>query len=56
MTSELCSSRIFGVRRKLYGDQAQYFEMESKPRIKHKKKGAISMVNNGSDMHGSQVV
>lgn len=25
------------------------------PRIKHKKKGTVSMVNNGSDQHGSQV-
>ena len=41
--------------RKLYGEQAKYFEMEAKPRIKHKKKGTVSMVNNGSDMHGSQV-
>ncbi|XP_064627716.1 peptidyl-prolyl cis-trans isomerase-like 4 [Lineus longissimus] len=39
---------------KLYGDQARYFEMETKPRIKHKKRGLISMVNNGHDMHGSQ--
>ncbi|CAI9718934.1 peptidyl-prolyl cis-trans isomerase-like 4 [Octopus vulgaris] len=40
--------------RKLYGDQAQYFEMELVPKIKHKKKGTVSMVNNGNDMHGSQ--
>eukprot|EP00106_Octopus_bimaculoides_P000230 XP_014767672.1 PREDICTED: peptidyl-prolyl cis-trans isomerase-like 4 [Octopus bimaculoides] len=40
--------------RKLYGDQAQYFEMELSPKIKHKKKGTVSMVNNGNDMHGSQ--
>ncbi len=39
----------------MYGEQAKYFEMEVKPRIKHKKKGTLSMVNNGSDMHGSQV-
>ncbi|XP_041462918.1 peptidyl-prolyl cis-trans isomerase-like 4 isoform X2 [Lytechinus variegatus] len=39
---------------KLYGDQAKYFEMENNPRIKHKKKGAVSMVNNGENMHGSQ--
>ena len=39
---------------KLYGEQARYFEAEVKPRIKHKKKGTVSMVNNGSDMHGSQ--
>ncbi|MBN3307116.1 PPIL4 protein, partial [Amia calva] len=42
---------VFG---KLYGDQARFFEMEKVPRIKHKKKGTVSMVNNGSDQHGSQ--
>ena len=41
--------------RLLYGDQARYFEQELKPRIKHSKLGQISMVNNGSNMHGSQV-
>ncbi|XP_069742126.1 peptidyl-prolyl cis-trans isomerase-like 4 isoform X2 [Narcine bancroftii] len=39
---------------KLYGDQARYFEAEKMPRIKHKKKGTVSMVNNGNDQHGSQ--
>ncbi|XP_072106862.1 peptidyl-prolyl cis-trans isomerase-like 4 isoform X1 [Mobula birostris] len=39
---------------KLYGDQARYFEAEKVPRIKHKKKGTVSMVNNGNDQHGSQ--
>jgi len=43
------------VCRLLYGDQARYFEQELKPRIKHSKLGQISMVNNGSNMHGSQV-
>lgn len=40
---------------KLYGDQACFFEAEKAPRIKHRKKGTVSMVNNGSDQHGSQV-
>lgn len=40
---------------KLYGDQARFFEAEKVPRIKHKKKGTVSMVNNGSGQHGSQV-
>ena len=40
---------------KLYGDQARFFEMETNPRIKHKKLGAVAMVNNGDNMHGSQV-
>ncbi|XP_071800696.1 peptidyl-prolyl cis-trans isomerase-like 4 [Asterias amurensis] len=39
---------------KLYGDQARFFEMETNPRIKHKKLGAVAMVNNGDNMHGSQ--
>ncbi|XP_072551622.1 peptidyl-prolyl cis-trans isomerase-like 4 [Salminus brasiliensis] len=39
---------------KLYGDQARFFEVEKVPRIKHRKKGTVSMVNNGSDQHGSQ--
>ncbi|KAM7118595.1 peptidyl-prolyl cis-trans isomerase-like 4 [Ciconia maguari] len=38
----------------LYGDQARFFEAEKVPRIKHKKKGTVSMVNNGNDQHGSQ--
>ncbi|KAK1337954.1 hypothetical protein QTO34_001057 [Cnephaeus nilssonii] len=38
----------------LYGDQARFFDAEKVPRIKHKKKGTVSMVNNGSDQHGSQ--
>uniref|UniRef100_A0ABI7XHB1 Peptidyl-prolyl cis-trans isomerase n=1 Tax=Felis catus TaxID=9685 RepID=A0ABI7XHB1_FELCA len=42
---------VFG---QLYGDQASFFEAEKVPRIKHKKKGTVSMVNNGSDQHGSQ--
>ncbi|KAK0064401.1 peptidyl-prolyl cis-trans isomerase-like 4 isoform X2 [Biomphalaria pfeifferi] len=42
---------IFG---KLYGEQARFFDMEVIPQIKHYKKGLISMVNNGSGMHGSQ--
>ncbi|ROI57998.1 Peptidyl-prolyl cis-trans isomerase-like 4 [Anabarilius grahami] len=42
------------VFRKLYGDQARFFESEKMPRIKHRKKGTVSMVNNGSEQHGSQ--
>lgn len=38
----------------IYGDQAKYFDLETKPRIKHKTKGTISFVNNGNDKHGSQ--
>ena len=39
----------------MYGEQARYFDMEVSPRVKHKKRGLLSMVNNGSGMHGSQV-
>ncbi|XP_020492350.1 peptidyl-prolyl cis-trans isomerase-like 4 [Labrus bergylta] len=39
---------------KLYGDQARYFDREKVPRIKHRKMGTVSMVNNGNDQHGSQ--
>ena len=46
----------FAIFRKLYGDQAVYFDKELKPRIKHTTVGLVSMVNNGSDMHGSQVL
>jgi len=42
------------IYKKIYGDQAAYFEPETKPRIKHKTLGTVSMVNNGNSMHGSQ--
>lgn len=41
--------------RKLYGEQAKFFEMELAPRMKHSRAGLVSMVNNGQNMHGSQV-
>jgi peptidyl-prolyl cis-trans isomerase-like 4 len=42
------------IYRQLYGEQATYFDRESKPTIKHRKRGAVSMVNNSNDQHGSQ--
>ena len=39
----------------LYGDQARYMDMELAPIIKHRNIGTLSMVNNGGNMHGSQV-
>ncbi|GFR80562.1 peptidyl-prolyl cis-trans isomerase-like 4 [Elysia marginata] len=39
---------------RLYGEQARFFDMEVSPRIKHIQRGLVSMVNNGSGMHGSQ--
>ncbi|CAN0341130.1 unnamed protein product [Lampetra planeri] len=41
-------------RDQLYGPQARYFDAEKTPRIKHRKKGTLSMVDNGSGQHGSQ--
>ena len=41
--------------RSLYGDQAKFFEAETKPRLKHKSRGTVSMANNGDNLHGSQV-
>ncbi len=38
-----------------YGDQAKYFDKEFIPKIKHKKFGCVSMINNGDGKHGSQV-
>ncbi|KAK7107825.1 peptidyl-prolyl cis-trans isomerase-like 4 [Littorina saxatilis] len=38
----------------VYGEQARYFDLEVSPRIKHKKRGLLSMVNNGNGKHGSQ--
>ena len=49
-------SSVLCVCRKLYGDQARYFDAEMKPKIKHKKRGLISMVDNGHHQHGSQVI
>ncbi|KAF2981002.1 hypothetical protein EK904_002803 [Melospiza melodia maxima] len=43
-----------GIFCQLYGDQASFFEAGKAPRIKHKKKGTLSVVNKGSDQHGSQ--
>ena len=49
----VCVHHILIVRH-VYGDQARYFEMEGVPKLRHKRKGTVSMVNNGSDEHGSQ--
>ena len=42
------------IYRDLYGEQAKYFDIEKKPVIKHRKRGAVSMVNNTNNQHGSQ--
>ena len=36
------------------GDEFKYYEAEVVPRLKHKKIGTISMVNNGNDCNASQ--
>jgi len=42
------------VYRMVYGDQAKYFDAEKVPKIKHKRAGMMSMVNDGNGFHGSQ--
>ncbi len=37
--------------RKLYGDQARYYEAEVVPVLKHTKPGLLSMVNVGDNMY-----
>jgi len=38
----------------LYGEQAKYFPDEILPKLKHKKKGTVSMANAGKDLNASQ--
>ncbi|NXT16393.1 PPIL4 protein, partial [Prunella fulvescens] len=38
----------------LCDDRGRFFEAGKVPRIKHKKKRTVSMVNNGRDQHKSQ--
>ncbi|VDD82769.1 unnamed protein product [Mesocestoides corti] len=38
----------------LYGEQARFFDCELVPKIYHKKRGLVSMVNNGNGQHASQ--
>lgn len=42
------------VYRKLFGDQATYFEGDLAPKIRHTKPGQVSMVTVGDNMFGSQ--
>jgi peptidyl-prolyl cis-trans isomerase-like 4 len=44
---------IWGV---IDGERMRYFESELTPRLKHLKKGTVSMTNNGSNCHGSQFI
>ena len=52
---EVHSNFVCYFDRNIYGDQARYFDMEVKPKIRHNKKGLISFANNGNNQHGSQV-
>ncbi len=42
------------IYKRLYGDQATYFEGDLLPKIKHTKLGQLSMVTVGDNMYGSQ--
>ncbi|KAL7071772.1 hypothetical protein ACQ4LE_008901 [Meloidogyne hapla] len=42
---------IFGT---LFGEQAAFFEMEKVPKLRHTRRGLVSMVNNGEGLIGSQ--
>ena len=42
------------IYKRLYGDQATYFEGDLVPKIKHVKTGQLSMVTVGDNMFGSQ--
>lgn len=38
----------------LQGNEYKFFQPQIQPKIKHEMIGAVSMVNNGNDLHGSQ--
>lgn len=42
------------IYRRLYGDQARYFEGDLLPKLKHTSSGSLSMVSAGDNMFGSQ--
>ena len=42
------------IYRRLYGDQARYFEGDLVPKLKHNYRGNLSMVSAGDNMFGSQ--
>ena len=54
MDSNVKSGTGESVYRRLYGEQAMYFEGDLAPKIKHSKTGHLSMVNVGDNMFGSQ--
>merc|ERR1712008_615968 len=54
MDSDVKSGTGESVYRRLYGEQAMYFEGDLAPKIKHSKTGHLSMVNVGDNMFGSQ--
>lgn len=54
MDSNVKSGTGESVYKRLYGEQAMYFEGDLAPKIKHSKTGHLSMVNVGDNMFGSQ--
>ena len=40
--------------RLLYGDQARFFEDETRPHLKHKRKGVVGMASAGENLNASQ--
>jgi len=53
-TSETGTSGGESIYRRLYGDQARFFEGDILPKIKHASKGILSMASAGDNMFGSQ--
>jgi len=53
-TSETGTSGGESIYRRLYGDQARFFEGDILPKIKHSSKGTLSMASAGDNMFGSQ--
>ena len=53
-TSETGASGGESIYRRLYGDQARYFEGDILPKIKHTSRGTLSMASAGDNMFGSQ--
>lgn len=41
-------------RRKLYGDQARFFDDELHPQLKHRRRGVVGMASAGPNLNASQ--
>ncbi len=42
------------LRRKLYGDQARFFDDELHPQLKHRRRGVVGMASAGPNLNASQ--